>query len=249
MCDSLWSYDCSLPGSSIYEIFQARVLGWVAISFSRGSSWPRDQAQVSCIAGRCFTIWATREARMGIILYEAPDLHGWRPIRNHLWCGLNHLWSFLFINWIIMKWFIVDLDKIGYGGCKWSQVKVWVFAFISVWTFPMICWESSMWAETHRCPTYCPHGPFLHLLSICWLFKGWVRASLVAQMVKNLPVQETWIWLLGWKDALEKGMATHFSILAWRIPWIEESGRLQSMGLQRVGCDWVTTTRDGLALK
>ena len=56
-------------------------------------------------------------------------------------------------------------------------------------------------------------------------------------MVKNLPVQETWIRLLGWKDALEKGMATHFSILAWRIPWIEESGRLQSMGLQRVGCD------------
>ena len=94
-----------------------------------------------------------------------------------------------------------------------------------------------MWAGTHRCPTYYPHGPFLCLLSICWLFKGWVRASLVAQMVKNLPVQETWIRLLGWEDALEKGMATHFSILAWRIPWIEESGRLQSMGLQRVGCN------------
>ena len=58
------------------------------------------------------------------------------------------------------------------------------------------------------------------------------RASLVAQMVKNLPAaQETWIQSLGWKDPLEKGMATHSSILAWRIPWTEDPGRLQSMGL------------------
>ena len=53
--------DCSLPGSSIHGIFQARVLEWVAISFSRGSSWPRDRPQVSRIAGRHFTVWATRE--------------------------------------------------------------------------------------------------------------------------------------------------------------------------------------------
>ena len=50
--------------SSIYGIFQARILEWVAISFSRGSSWPRDQTQVSHIAGRCFTLWATREAHL-----------------------------------------------------------------------------------------------------------------------------------------------------------------------------------------
>ena len=54
--------DCSLPGFSIHGIFQARVLEWVAISFSRGSSWPRDRTQISCIAGRRFTLWATREA-------------------------------------------------------------------------------------------------------------------------------------------------------------------------------------------
>ena len=51
----------SLPRSSIHGIFQARVLEWVDISFSRGSSWPRDQTQISRIIGRCFTIWATRE--------------------------------------------------------------------------------------------------------------------------------------------------------------------------------------------
>ena len=59
LCDPM---DCSLPGSSIHGIFQARVLEWAAISFSRRSSQPRDQTQISCIAGRRFTIWATREA-------------------------------------------------------------------------------------------------------------------------------------------------------------------------------------------
>ena len=63
-------------------------------------------------------------------------------------------------------------------------------------------------------------------------------ASLVAQMEKNLPaVQETWAQSLGWGDLLEKEMATHSSILAWGIPCTEESGGLQSMGLERVGHD------------
>ena len=53
--------DCGLQGSSVHVIFQARVLEWVAISSSRGSSWPRDWTQVYCIAGRCFTIRVTRE--------------------------------------------------------------------------------------------------------------------------------------------------------------------------------------------
>ena len=63
-----------------------------------------------------------------------------------------------------------------------------------------------------------------------------VLASLVAQMVKHLPtMQETWVQSLGQEDALEKEMATHSSILAWKIPWAEEPGRLQSMGSLRVG--------------
>ena len=55
-------YICLSPGSSVHGIFQARILEWVAISFSRGSSWPRDWTQVSHIAGRLFTVWATRES-------------------------------------------------------------------------------------------------------------------------------------------------------------------------------------------
>ena len=62
-----------------------------------------------------------------------------------------------------------------------------------------------------------------------------MRGSLVAQLVKNLPAMwETWVRSLGWEDPLEKGMATHSSILAWKIPWTEETGRLQSIGLQRI---------------
>ena len=68
-------------------------------------------------------------------------------------------------------------------------------------------------------------------------------ASLVAQMVKNLPaMQETRVRSLGRRDHLEKGKATHSSILAWRIPWTEESGGLQSMGSQRVRDSWATNT-------
>ena len=60
LCDPM---DCRLSGSSDHGILQARILEWVAIPFSKGSSWPRDWTQVSHIVGRCFTLWATREAQ------------------------------------------------------------------------------------------------------------------------------------------------------------------------------------------
>ena len=63
----------------------------------------------------------------------------------------------------------------------------------------------------------------------------------MAQMVKRLPTMwETRVQSLGWEDLLEKEMATHSSILAWRIPWMEKPGRLQSLGSQRVGHDRAT---------
>ena len=82
----------------------------------------------------------------------------------------------------------------------------------------------------------------LFALDIATMFLLWAslvaqRASLVAQMVKNLPViLETWVRSLGEEDILEKAMATHSNILAWRIPWTEEPGQLLFMGLQRVRC-------------
>ena len=73
LCDPM---DCSLLRSSVHGIFQARVLEWVVISFSRGSSWPGDQTQVSCTVSRRFTIWATRQ------------VPGWLEYSNHpSWWG------------------------------------------------------------------------------------------------------------------------------------------------------------------
>ena len=116
-CDPM---DCSPPVSSVHGILQARILEWVVMPFSRGSSQPRDQICVSNVSCIC----------------------------------------------------------------------------------------------------------------------GWVGTSLVAQTVKRLPtMRETRVRSLGWEDLLEKEMETHSSTLAWKIPWTEEPGRLQSMGSQRVGHD------------
>ena len=65
-----------------------------------------------------------------------------------------------------------------------------------------------------------------------------ILTSLVAQTVKRLSTMwETWVRALGWEDPLEKEMAVHSNTIAWKIPWTEEPGRLQSMGSQRVGRD------------
>ena len=87
LCPTLCNpMDCSLPGSSVQEIFQARILECVAISFSRGSSQPRNQTQVSCIAGRFFTLWATEEAPL------AP------PKKDMCVCVYNiHIYVYIYI--------------------------------------------------------------------------------------------------------------------------------------------------------
>ena len=73
-CDPM---DCSLPASSVHGIFQPRVLEWAAVSFSRGYSQPRDWTRVSRIAGRCFTIWVTREATWShLVASESLNVHG-----------------------------------------------------------------------------------------------------------------------------------------------------------------------------
>ena len=82
LCDPM---DCSLPGSSIHGIFQARVLEWVVISFSRRSSQPRDWIWVSHIVGRCFTIWATRE--VVTVIYFYPTVCS--LLLSQLFCSLE----------------------------------------------------------------------------------------------------------------------------------------------------------------
>ena len=145
--------DYSLPGSSVHGIFQAKILEWVAISFSRRSSQPRDRTQVSRFVGRRFTIWT-------LDLLTKP-----RAASSSL------------------------------GGGQEQTFR-------------------SM--EQNREPSDKPI---------------YLRTSLVAQMVKRLPtMRETRVQSLGWEDLLEKEMATHSSILAWKIPRTEELGGLQSIG-------------------
>ena len=84
LCDPM---DCSLPGSSVHEIFQAGILKWVSIPFSRGSSQPRDQTEVFCTAGRFFTIWATRERKWKWKWSHSVVSNSLRP--HELYCPRN----------------------------------------------------------------------------------------------------------------------------------------------------------------
>ena len=89
-------------------------------------------------------------------------------------------------------------------------------------------------------------------------FKRWLRGKKKQNLSKGMGLPDasdgkesacnvgSWVWSLGWEDPLEKSMATHSSILAWRIPWEDEAGRLQSMGLQRVRYDWMTKHNNNL---
>ena len=85
---------CSLPGSSVHGIFQARILEWVAMPSSRGSSRARDRTQVSCIAGRFFTNWATREALLDSVWRQISCLAKWVSLPSRPESGEEHMcWS------------------------------------------------------------------------------------------------------------------------------------------------------------
>ena len=101
-------------------------------------------------------------------------------------------------------------------------------------TFFSFCFQSSPASGSFpMCVCLCVYNFCIHLPKSEPVQSIFFPRSLVAHTVKNLSaMQETPVWSLGWEDALEEGMATHSSILAWRIPWTDEPGGLQSTGLQ-----------------
>ena len=129
--------------------------------------------------------------------------------------------------------------------CKVSILFIFTHeALCIIWIIQQIyeCWicVSSAWcsgdSQVNKCISEIFHNKFKHIPTR----SHW--DSLVAQRLKGLPtMQETWVRSLGREDALEKKMATHSSILTWKIPWTEEPGRLQSIGSQRVRHEWVTS--------
>ena len=107
----VWPIDCSLPGSPIHGIFQARILEWGAISFSKRSSQPRNWTQASHIVGRHFTIWATRDVRFNI------------KVKSLVKCLLND--SINFLNWYLHFYFYlfrVSMDSPIFWGFSSSSV-------------------------------------------------------------------------------------------------------------------------------
>ena len=124
--------------------------------------------------------------------------------------------------------------------CHWLESGS-VISFY--WTMCSLVWTSAVSCGGFRSLQIVLAARALVFLAAFVLKGRWGWASLVAQMVKNPPaMQEIWVRFLDWEDSLEKEMATLSSILAWRIPWNEEPGGLQSMGLQRVTHDWVMNT-------
>ena len=90
LCDPI---NCSVPGSSVHGIFQATVLEWIAISFSRGSSQPRAWTQVSCIVDRRFTVWATREVSLPKVVVSLPKASSFQSSIPNFWpwhCSITY---------------------------------------------------------------------------------------------------------------------------------------------------------------
>ena len=110
LCDPM---DYNLPGSSVQGILHVRILEWVAIPFSRGSSQPRDQTQVSCIAGRFFTIWATREALfmayLSPIKSVGPQLNQDSGVGSHVLIFFLFVFIYFSYFWIYLFFLFLNL--------------------------------------------------------------------------------------------------------------------------------------------
>ena len=146
----------------------------------------------------------------------------------------------------------------------WGGISLWVFKNIFIYLFICLCWVLVVAGEL-CCPVACgilvlwpgikPTFPALEVdsypldhwksPSLLFLFAflqwlGFSGSSVGKESTCSVGDLADASSSLGWEDPLEEGMATHSSILAWRIPWAEEPGGLQSIGLQRIGHDWVT---------
>ena len=136
--------DCSLPGSSVHGIFQARILEWVAISFSRGSSQPRDQTQVSPTAGRLFTMWATRKAQSESrsVVSNSLQPHGlyspWNSPGQNTRVGSLSLLQGIFPTqvsnpgFLHCRWILYQLS---YKGSQWKTMLTSKQIFWPTWSF------------------------------------------------------------------------------------------------------------------
>ena len=149
--------DCSLPGSSVHGISQARILEWVAIPFSRGSSWPRDWNRISCISGRFFIIWVTREAhnlneykslpmRPGVLRFMGSQRvgHGWAT--DLIWWDTSCVLSHVSRVWLLATlWTVCSLPGSSVQGILQARILEWV---------AMPSSRGSSWPRDRTCVSY-----------------------------------------------------------------------------------------------
>ena len=157
--------------------------------FSRPSSWPRDWTHVSCIGGQILYHWATGGAWHILVITGKMVIR-----RINIYSVPNTIKHFSYI---------YSFNPY----CNAPKMAILLPLFYRWVKFP----DSSVGKE-YTCNAG-DLGFLAHPLQYSWI-------SLVTQLLKNPPaMQETWVWSLGWEDPLEKGKATHSSIVAWRIPW------------------------------
>ena len=155
MSNSCNLMDCSLPDSSVHGILLARILEWVAISFSWGSSWPRDQTHVSCMGSWVLYCWASREAQQRSIMLAKHDIQHTQFVRLSLNCQkVKSLWK-----GESRKFYLED---IGNGLC----LILWPGLHCFRWSLTSSGLRSSPFtlgdfAFTQSCPTLRPHGLYV----------------------------------------------------------------------------------------
>ena len=210
--------DCSPPGSSIHWILQARILDWVAISFSRGSSGYRNRTHVSCIGWQILYHWATGKPQASLPWYVRTGViriphHGTVVIiiRVHLYKMLGT------VSASVHRVFIT----------RWLTIISMHRPFHNYLLLPARA--SSRFGEGNGTPLQysCLENP---------MDGGAWWAAVLGDAKSQTQLSEfTFTFPF---HALEKEMATHSGILAWRIPGMAEPGGLPSMGSHRVGHDW-----------
>ena len=202
------SSSCDPIDYTVHGLLQARILEWVAFPFSRGSSQPRDRTQVSRNAGGFFTSWVTREAPKPppFCSVKVKVTQSCPALCDPMDCSLPGS----SVHGILQARILEPVALPSSRGPSWPRNQT-----------PISC---SSYSAGRFFTAEPPGNPFKLYTwglntTICleiiksWLWQYW--AYLVAQLVKNMPAMwETWVRSLGWEDPLEKGMATHSSILA-----------------------------------
>ena len=164
--------DYSQLGSSVHEILQARILEWVAIPFSKGSFTPRDQTQISCTAGRFFTIWATREAWAWVTLscFIAYLLILKNCTFKKIYCSNSGSWLF-FPTWrlLLSIYLFILVICLDWKNMKFSSSSVWLMSlFVFFWCFFYYCFCFNFYdLALCLCNVVVEHLNLVRLYAVC----------------------------------------------------------------------------------